>query len=212
MQSVFSHLVASESSQHDLFTLTQINKFEEAYHQIEDALGYTVIKHICNSSGITRWPNAQYDMVRLGIGLYGIDAAVSTADNSLQPIASLKTSVSQVKKIPAGETISYSRSGSLLKDGKIATVRIGYADGYLRAFGNGIGKMLIKGVLVPTVGNITMDMCMLDVTNVDVREGDEVIIFNEEQRIEELATQIGTIHYEILTNVSQRVKRVYFYE
>src|SRR5476651_2533054 len=112
----------------------------------------------------------------------------------------------------AGETISYNRSGSLLKDGKIATVRIGYADGYLRAFGNGVGKMLVKGVQVPTVGNITMDMCMLDVTGVDVREGDEVIVFNGEQRIEELATQIGTIPYEILTNVSQRVKRVYFYE
>jgi len=212
VQSVFSHLVASDSAQHDLFTLTQINNFEAAYRQIEETLGYTVIKHICNSSAITRWPNAQYDMVRLGIGLYGIDAAVSTADNALQPIASLKTSVSQVKKIMAGETVSYSRSGSLLKDGKIATVRIGYADGYLRAFGNGIGKMLVKGVLVPTVGNITMDMCMLDVSNVEVQEGDEVIVFNEEQRIEELATQIGTIPYEILTNVSQRVKRVYFYE
>jgi alanine racemase len=151
-------------------------------------------------------------MVRLGIGLYGIDGAIPANDSILQPIASLKTSISQVKKVKAGETISYSRSGSLLKDGKIATVRIGYADGYLRAFGNGAGKMLVKGVLVPTVGNITMDMCMLDVSGLDVKEGDEVIIFNEKQRIEELAAQIGTIPYEILTNVSQRVKRVYFYE
>jgi alanine racemase len=165
-----------------------------------------------NTSGITRWPNSQYNMVRLGIGLYGIDAAIPPTENPLQPIASLKTSVSQVKKVLAGETISYNRSGSLLKDGKIATVRIGYADGYLRAFGNGIGKMLVNGQPAPTVGNITMDMCMLDVTNIDVREGDEVIVFNEELRIEELATQIGTIPYEILTNVSQRVKRVYFYE
>jgi alanine racemase len=212
VQSVFSHLAASEASQHDEFSLIQINNFEKAFKQIEKVLGYKVIKHICNTSGIVRWPNAHYDMVRLGIGLYGIDASTSASDNGLQPIATLKTSVSQVKKVLAGETISYNRSGSLLKDGKIATVRIGYADGYLRAFGNGVGKMYIKGLPATTVGNITMDMCMLDVSNIDVREGDEVIIFNGEQRIEELATQIGTIPYEILTNISQRVKRVYFYE
>jgi Alr-MurF fusion protein len=205
-------LAASEAKEHDEFTLKQISNFEKAFKQIEKTLGHKVIKHICNTSGIIRWPNAQYDMVRLGIGLYGIDAATPTAENALQPIASLKTSISQVKKLLAGETVSYNRSGSLAKDGKIATVRIGYADGYLRAFGNGVGKMLVKGILVPTVGNITMDMCMLDVTNVDVQEGDEVIVFNEEQRIEELAEQIGTIPYEILTNISQRVKRVYFYE
>ncbi len=212
VESVFSHLVASEAKQHDEFTKIQISKFEKAFKQIERTLGYKVIKHISNTSGIIRWPGAAYDMVRLGIGLYGIDMGMETADSGLQPIASLKTSVSQVKKVKAKETISYSRSGSLAKDGKIATVRIGYADGYLRAFGNGVGKMLVKGVLVPTVGNITMDMCMLDVTGVDVKEGDEVIIFNDQQRINDLAAQIGTIPYEILTNVSQRVKRVYFYE
>ncbi len=212
VQSVFSHLVASDAPQHDEFTQKQIKNFEKAFKQIEKTLGYKVIKHICNTSGIIRWPNAHYDMVRLGIGLYGVDAAVKASEGGLQPIASLKTSVSQVKKIKAGETISYSRSGKLAKDGKIATVRIGYADGYLRAFGNGVGKMLIKGVKAPTVGNITMDMCMLDVSGTDVKEGDEVIVFNDQMRIEELAAQIGTIPYEILTNVSQRVKRVYFYE
>jgi alanine racemase len=212
VQSIFSHLVASEAAEHDKFTVTQISNFEKAFKKIEKVLGYKTIRHICNTSGIVRWPKAHYDMVRLGIGLYGIDAATKASDGGLQPIASLKTSVSQVKKVRGGETISYSRSGSLPKDGKIATVRIGYADGYLRAFGNGAGKMLVKGTLAPTVGNITMDMCMLDVSNVDVKEGDEVIIFNEQQRIEELAAQIGTIPYEILTNVSQRVKRVYFYE
>ncbi len=212
VQSIFSHLVASEAAEHDKFTTAQISNFEKAFKKIEKVLGYKTIKHICNTSGIIRWPKAQYDMVRLGIGLYGIDAATKASESGLQPIANLKTSISQVKKVRAGETISYSRSGSLPKDGKIATVRIGYADGYLRAFGNGVGKMLVKGTLVPTVGNITMDMCMLDVSGVDVKEGDEVIIFNEQQRIEELAAQIGTIPYEILTNVSQRVKRVYFYE
>jgi alanine racemase len=212
VRSVFSHLAASEAAQHDEFTLKQMLAFDRAYKEIEETLGYKVIKHLSNTSAISRWPAAQYDMVRLGIGLYGIDASVATDESALQPVASLKTSVSQVKRVPAGETIGYNRNGSLLKDGKIATVRIGYADGYLRAFGNGVGKMMIKGTLVPTVGNISMDMTMLDVSGVDVSEGDEVIVFNQELRIEELAAQIGTIPYEILTNVSQRVKRVYFYE
>lgn len=210
--SVFSHLVASDAHEHDDFTRLQIERFERAFRQIEHALGYTVIKHLDNTSGITRWPQAQYDMVRLGIGLYGIDAAAKPGSNGLQPIAALKTSVSQVREIEAGDTIGYNRKGSLSKAGKIATVRIGYADGYLRAFGNGAGKMLVNGRLVPTVGNISMDMCTLDVSGVDVKEGDEVIVFNDKLPIEELARQIGTIPYEILTNVSQRVKRVYFYE
>lgn len=212
VQSVFSHLVASDAPEHDEFTKKQIRKFQHAFTQIEEALGYSVIKHISNTSGITRWPSANYDMVRLGIGLYGIDGAVAPDSTELQPVATLKTSVSQVKKVPKSDSIGYNRNGHLAKDGKIATVRIGYADGYLRAFGNGVGTMMIRGVIVPTVGNISMDMCTLDVTNVDVREGDEVIVFNQEQRIETLAQQIGTIPYEILTNVSQRVKRVYFYE
>ncbi|MET3981508.1 alanine racemase [Mucilaginibacter sp. UYP25] len=212
VQSVYSHFVASDNELHDMFTMQQIQIFETAYKQIEEALGYSVIKHISNTSGISRWPNARYDMVRLGIGLYGVDAAVPRGESGLQPVATLKTTVSQVKRVPAAETVSYNRSGSLKDDGKIATVRIGYADGYVRAFGNGVGKMLVNGTLVPTVGNITMDMCMLDVSNVEVKEGDEVIVFNQQQRIEDLAQQIGTIPYEILTNISQRVKRVYFYE
>lgn len=209
--SIFSHLVASDAEQFDTFTLKQITLFEQAFQQIEACLGYEVIKHISNTSGISRWPVVQYNMVRLGIGLYGIDAAIPE-QSGLETTAVLKTSVSQVKKVLAGETVGYNRNGSLSRDGRIATVRIGYADGYLRAFGNGVGKMLVHGKLAPTVGNIAMDMCMIDVTEIDVREGDEVIVFNEEQRIEELARQIGTIPYEILTNVSQRVKRVYFYE
>jgi alanine racemase len=211
VQSVFSHLVASDAPEHDEFTRKQIKRFETVAKKIEKMLGYKVIKHIANTSGITRWPHAQYDMVRLGIGLYGIDAAIADG-GGLQPIATLKTSVSQVRKVAANETIGYNRNGKLVKGGKIATVRIGYADGYLRAFGNGVGKMLIGGKLAPTVGNISMDMCTLDVTNIDVREGDEVIVFNDQLKIEELARKIGTIPYEILTNVSQRVKRVYFYE
>ncbi|HTD40930.1 MAG TPA: bifunctional UDP-N-acetylmuramoyl-tripeptide:D-alanyl-D-alanine ligase/alanine racemase [Mucilaginibacter sp.] len=212
VQSVFSHFVASDAKEHDDFTKKQIKRFEKAFTRIEKALGYKVIKHISNTSGIIRWPSAHFDMVRLGIGLYGIDAAIASGSNELQPIATLKTSVSQVRKVAANDTIGYNRNGKLTRNGKIATVRIGYADGYLRAFGNGVGKMLIKGTLVPTVGNISMDMCTLDISNVDVREGDEVIVFNDKLRIEELAREIGTIPYEILTNISQRVKRVYFYE
>lgn len=212
VQSVFSHLVASDAEEHDEFTRKQIKRFESAYKKIEKTLGYKVIKHIANTSGITRWPNAQYDMVRLGIGLYGIDAALPNGASGLQPITTLKTSVSQVRKVSGTDTIGYNRNGKLGKDGKIAVIRIGYADGYLRAFGNGVGKMLVRGKLAPTVGNISMDMCMVDVTNIEVREGDEVIVFNEQLKIEELAREIGTIPYEILTNVSQRVKRVYFYE
>ena len=212
IQSVFSHLVASDAEEHDEFTEKQLVAFDTAYKQIAAVLNYKVIRHIANSSAITRWPAARFDMVRLGIGLYGIDAAVKDELNSLHPVATLKTSISQVKKVQAGQSVGYNRKGSLLKDGSIATVGIGYADGYLRAFGNGVGKMLIKGKLVPTIGNISMDMCMLDVSDVDVKEGDEVIVFNEKYRIEELAKQIGTIPYEILTNISQRVKRIYFYE
>jgi alanine racemase len=210
--SAFSHLAASEAPEHDEFTQSQISKFEKATSEIETCLGYTVIKHLCNTSGITRWPIAQFDMVRLGIGLYGIDAAVPADDMALQPITSLKTSISQVKKVVAGDTVGYGRKGVVMNDGRIATVRIGYADGYLRAFGNGVGNMLVNGVVVPTIGNVSMDMCMIDVSAVECTEGDEVIVFNEQHRIEELAAQIGTIPYEILTNISQRVKRVYFYE
>ena len=211
--SVFSHLAASEAEPHDDFTLGQITSFKTAFTKIEEALGYPVIKHILNSSGITRWPGAQFDMVRLGIGLYGVDAAIIADDNPLQPIATLKTNISQVKKIPAGDTVGYSRKGEMPKGGKIATVRIGYADGYVRANGNGVGKMMVNGIIVPTIGNISMDMTMLDVSEVtSVEEGDEVIVFNNQLKVEDMAAQINTIPYEILTNISQRVKRVYFYE
>ncbi len=212
VQTVFSHLVASDAPEHDDFTRLQIARFEHAFKKIEQALGYQVTKHLDNTSGVTRWPQAQYDMVRLGIGLYGIDTASKPGSNLLQPIAALKTSISQVRTVEADETIGYNRKGVLKKTAKIATVRIGYADGYLRAFGNGVGKMLVNGCLASTVGNISMDMCTLDVSGIDAKEGDEVIVFNDKMPIEELARQIGTIPYEILTNVSQRVKRVYFYE
>jgi len=150
-------------------------------------------------------------MVRLGIGLYGFDSALPD-NRGLQTTMVLKTTVTQVKRLDAGETVGYSRRGVMPNGGKIATVKIGYADGYNRAFGNGVGRMLINGHLVPTIGSICMDMTMLDITGIDAKPGDEAIVFNQVHNIMELAKQIKTIPYEILTNISQRVKRVYFYE
>jgi len=209
--SVFSHLVASDAAEHDGFTQQQIEKFERIAAKITKVLGYKPLLHIANTSGISRWPDAQMDMVRLGIGLYGFDSAL-TSNRGLQTVMVLKTTVTQVKILEAGETVGYSRRGVLPQGGKIATVKIGYADGYNRAFGNGLGKMLINGYLVPTIGSICMDMTMLDITGIDdVKPGDEAIVFNQEHNIMQLAKDIGTIPYEILTNISQRVKRVYFY-
>ncbi|WP_316831918.1 bifunctional UDP-N-acetylmuramoyl-tripeptide:D-alanyl-D-alanine ligase/alanine racemase [Pedobacter aquatilis] len=211
VQSIFSHLVASGEAEHDGFTQQQIDKFKSIAHQLVNTLGYKPILHIANTSGISRWPDAQMDMVRLGIGLYGFDAGLLN-NRGLQTTMVLKTTVTQVKVLQAGETVGYSRRGVMPEGGKIATVKIGYADGYNRAFGNGVGKMLVNGYLVPTIGSICMDMTMLDVSGIDVKPGDEAIVFNHEHNIMELAKQINTIPYEILTNISQRVKRVYFYE
>ena len=209
--SVFSHLVGSEEGAHDEFTKHQIARFTAMADTISKGLNYKFIRHISNTSAISRHPDAQLDMVRIGIGLYGFDAALKE-NKGLQTVAVLKTTITQLKHIEPNETVGYGRKGILPEGGTIATVKIGYADGYSRAFGNGVGKMLVKGKLVPTVGVICMDMCMLDVTGVDVKTGDEVIVFDSQLTISTLAQQIGTIPYEILTNVSQRVKRVYFYE
>ncbi|MEH3114238.1 bifunctional UDP-N-acetylmuramoyl-tripeptide:D-alanyl-D-alanine ligase/alanine racemase [Pedobacter terrae] len=211
VQSIFSHLVASDAAEHDGFTQQQIDTFKTVAHQLINMLGYKPLLHISNTSGISRWPDAQMDMVRLGIGLYGFDSAL-TNNRGLQTVMVLKTTVTQVKTLASGETVGYSRKGLMPNGGKIATVKIGYADGYARYFGNGVGKMIINGHLVPTIGSICMDMTMLDVTGVEVKAGDEAIVFNKEHTIMQLAKDIGTIPYEILTNISQRVKRVYFYE
>ena len=211
IQSIFSHLVASGEAEHDGFTQQQMNKFKIIANKLIDFLGYQPILHIANTSGISRWPDGQMDMVRLGIGLYGFDAGLLN-NRGLQTTMVLKTTVTQVKTIDAGETVGYSRQGVMPNGGKIATVKIGYADGYRRDFGNGVGKMLINGHLVPTIGSICMDMTILDITGLDVSAGDEAIVFNKERTIMQLADDIHTIPYEILTAISQRVKRVYFYE
>ncbi|WP_207426243.1 bifunctional UDP-N-acetylmuramoyl-tripeptide:D-alanyl-D-alanine ligase/alanine racemase [Pedobacter sp. SYSU D00535] len=210
--SVFSHLVASEDAGADDFTRQQIREFKTLTERLEQALGYSFIKHVSNTAGISRWPEAQFDMVRLGIGLYGFDGSYKNKKSPLQTVTTLKTSISQIKELKPGETVGYNRRGVLPEGGKIATVKIGYADGYSRKLGNGLGKMLVNGTIVPTIGTICMDMCMIDITGVDATEGDEVIVFNEEIRVEDIADQLGTIPYEVFTGISERVKRVYYYE
>ncbi len=211
VQSVFSHLAGSDEAEHDGFTKMQVEKFKQMSDPIIDAFDYPVFRHILNSSGVIRFQEAQFDMVRLGIGLYGF-ASTSHEQTHLQNVATLKTTISQVKTVPANETIGYSRKGKLNRDTQIATVAIGYADGINRRLSNGVGKMLVNGKRVPIVGNVCMDMCMLDITDVQAKEGDEVIVFGAELPVSEMTKALGTISYEILVNVSQRVKRVYFLE
>lgn len=211
VRSVFAHLAASEDKKHDEFTREQISKFKRIAEKVDTAFEYPVLKHILNSSGIVRFPEAQFDMVRLGIGLYGVDPS-EKIQKHLQQIGTLKTVISQLREIKNYETVGYSRKGKVIVDSKIATVAIGYADGLNRRLGNGKGFMLVNGKHAQIVGSICMDMTMLDVTNIDCKEGDEVIVFGKEIDINDVADKVGTIPYEILTSVSQRVKRVYYYE
>ncbi len=205
--SAFSHLVASDDPVHDAFTNKQAEAFNRMVNRIQEHTGYPFIRHIANTSAIHRHPQLQYDMVRLGIGLYGVDEKLK-----LRNVTTLKTTISQIKKVRKGETVGYNRKGVVERDSLIAIVRIGYADGYPRSLGNGVGKMLHNGRLVPVIGNVCMDMTMLDITGSEAAEADEVIVFGEELPVTQLAAWANTIPYEILTGISQRVKRVYFEE
>lgn len=209
IQSVFTHLAASDSPEHDEFTRFQASEFKKAIVLLQEAIAYPFLQHMANTSAIHRHKDLQLDMVRLGIGLYGVDAIMQ---QQLKNVTTLKTTISQIKKVKKGESVGYSRKGVAHKDSVIATVRIGYADGYPRILSNGVGKMYINGVLVPIIGNVCMDMIMLDITGVEVKEGDEVIVFGENLPVNDIAAWGQTIAYEILTGISQRVKRVYFEE
>lgn len=209
--SVFSHLVASDEQVHDSYTKDQVASFNKMSSTLQSHFTYPILRHILNSSGILRFPEAQFDMVRLGIGLHGI-ASTPNDQRQLQMVATLKTTISQLKHIKAGDTIGYSRRGVAAKDMTIATVGIGYADGLNRRLGNGVGKMLVASVLVPVVGSICMDMTMIDVSGLQVREGTEVVVFGQDYSILDIAAAIETIPYEVLTGVSERVKRIYFHE
>ena len=206
---IFTHFSGSDSPEHDAFTRKQAQLFERVYEILVDSLGYRPLKHACNSSGIVRWPEYHFDMVRLGIGLHGFDP---TNTLSLRTTSQLKSTISQVRSLEPGETIGYSRKGEVKKKSAIAILPIGYEDGFLRTFGNGNAMVWCRGRLCPTIGNVCMDMLMVDVTDTGAQEGDEVILFGESPTIQDLAKWANTIPYEILTNVSGRVKRVFIWE
>ena len=210
--SILSHLVASDSERHYKFTEKQIRLFTKAGKIINNAIGYSPLMHIANSAAIQNHPKSRFDMVRLGISLYGISNNIEEK-RSLEPVLKLKTFISQIKTIKKNETIGYSRRGKLKGEGKIATLALGYADGYSRKLGMGKGIFEINGVLCPTVGAICMDMCMVDISHVpQVNEGDEAIAFGGKVQISEIAKSAETIAYEMMTNISERVKRVYVRE
>lgn len=212
IKSVFSHLAASEDPVQDEFTFLQFKIFKNCCSAVENTLGYKFDKHIANTSAISRHRELQMDMVRLGIGLYGIDSNKKMQKN-LKNVSTLTTTISQIKRLKPGETVGYGRMGKIEKDSVVAVVRIGYADGYSRRLGNGNGSMLIKNKLVPVIGNVCMDMTMLDITGLkNVKEGDDVIVFGDGLPLESLSQWAQTIPYEIMTGVSQRVKRIYFEE
>lgn len=209
VRTVFSHLAGSDDEQLDDFTEKQFTTFEKAASQLEELLQHKVIKHILNSAGIERFPNHQLDMVRLGIGLYGVS---ETGKKGLKNVSTLRTTILQIQHVPAGDSIGYGRMSFVKRDSRIAIIPIGYADGLNRHFSNGGGEVVINGSRCPIIGNICMDACMIDVTDIDAKEGDSVIIFGEELPVSELSEKLNTISYEILTSVSPRVKRVYFRE
>jgi len=209
--SIFSHIAGADDPQHDEFTREQGLLFNTLSSRLIDELNIKPIRHLLNTSGILRFPDLQFDMVRLGIGLYGVNPTESK-EYSLQPVPTLKSVISQIKVIKPGESIGYGRKGKAKEEMKIATIAIGYADGYSRAFSQGKGVVLVNGKRAPVVGNVCMDMTMIDITRINANEGDEVILFGEGLSIYEVASAINTIPYEILTNTSERVKRVFWAE
>lgn len=207
VQSIFSHLAASDDSVHDHFTLDQIGLYDKLSTRIIDSLGYSPIRHILNSAGIERFTQYQYDMVRLGIGLYGFSAV---NQKQMQTSAFLRCPILQIKELSAQDgTVGYGRHGKLSEGiNKIATIGIGYADGVNRHFGRGKVAFEVNGQLAPTIGDICMDMCMLDITGIDAKVGDTVTIFGDKPTVKQLAKLLDTIPYEIFTPIPQRVKRV----
>ena len=206
-RSVFSHLVGSDSTRFDAFTRKQIETFEAASETLQQSFSHKIIRHICNTAGIERYPGAQFDMVRLGLGLYGVNPFTNKMLNN---VTTLKTTILQIHNVPAEETVGYSRKGMLTRDSRIAAIPIGYADGLDRHLGNERGYCIVNGHKAPYVGNICMDVCMIDVTDIDCKEGDAVIIFGKELPVTILSDLLKTIPYEILTSVSTRVKRIYY--
>ncbi|HEU5289165.1 MAG TPA: bifunctional UDP-N-acetylmuramoyl-tripeptide:D-alanyl-D-alanine ligase/alanine racemase [Cyclobacteriaceae bacterium] len=208
--SIFTHLAGSDEVEHDDFSKRQAENFLKSAGKITEVVGYKPILHALNTPGMLRFPEYQFGMVRLGIGLYGVDP--TNNNHNVRPVTTLKTIISQIREVKAGESVGYSRKGKAIKTMKVATIAVGYADGYSRAFSGGVGEVIVNGKRAKVVGNVCMDMTMIDITDIDAKEGDEVILFGEELPIGELANKINTIPYEILTNTSERVKRVFVAE
>ena len=206
--SVFSHLAGSDEAQFDAFTHEQANYFNTCATQLQSALKYPIIKHICNTAGIERFPEYHFDMCRLGIGLYGLSFAHATLRN----VCTLKTTILSIKTVPANATIGYGRHTTLSEPRQIAVIPIGYADGFDRRFSNYGGEVLVRGKRCPVVGNVCMDQAMIDVTGTDAQPGDYAIVFGDQLPLQELADKLRTIPYEVLTSISRRVQRLYFYE
>ena len=210
--SIFSHLAASEDPNEDDFTRQQASLFEQMSGKIMGSLPYKPLRHLCNSAGIARHPGLHYDMVRIGIGLYGVDGS-HLLQSKLRQISRLKTTIAQIREVPGGETVGYGHHAATIGNRRIATICIGYADGFPRSLGNGNAYVLVHGKEAPTIGPIAMDMCMIDITNIpEAKEGDDAVIFNDQLPITQLAAWAGTISYEIMTSISQRVKRIYVNE
>ena len=205
--SIFTHFAASEDESHDAFTQKQIDDFENRSKKISEALGYAPILHAANTGGIQRWKNAQFNMVRLGIGLYGV-SAFEEEQKMLRNVGSLKTSIVQIKSVLPNETVGYGRTFTSNQEMKIAVLPIGYADGFRRSLSNGKGKVFINGKACPVVGRVCMDVTMVDITGVSAQEGDEAIVFNGDHSILDYAQACDTIAYEVLTGIPQRVKRI----
>jgi alanine racemase len=211
IKTVFTHLVASENPAHDDFTSIQLQRFDHACHLLSAHVGYAFIKHAANTAAIRRHPSAEYDMVRIGIGLYGIDPGNSAL--KLQESVSLKTTIAQIKEVKKGESVGYGRHAVVDKETRVATIRIGYADGFPRSLGNGKGTVLIRGKSFSTIGNVCMDMTMIDVTDESsITIEDEVLVFGNGHSIVDVAKAADTIPYEMMTGISQRVPRIYLGE
>ena len=211
IKSILSHMATSDDSKHDAFSKSQIALFEKLSSQLQTSLNIKPIRHILNTSGITNYPEAQYDMVRLGIGLYGISND-EEEQKELENVGTLKSIISQIRTIEKGESVGYGRRFIAEKETIIATIPIGYADGIRRSWGHGVGYVVINNIQAKIIGSICMDMLMVDVTNIDCKEGQTVIVFGENPTVNFMAKQLNTIPYEILTSISQRVKRVFFRE
>ena len=209
VKAMYTHLAATPESEHDAFTLEQIDYFDQCYEVVCNGLDYTPMRHVLNSAGALRFPKYQYDMVRVGMGIYGLDPAEQISAE-LTPVSTFVTTISQINELNLGDTVGYSRAGIITHaNQKIAVIPVGYADGYSRLFSNGNANVFINGKRCPTIGNVCMDMSFVDVTGVDCAPGDQVELFGPNISIEELAEKAQTITYEILTSIASRVNRIY---